>query len=116
MRLMIITALLASVMTVHPEDVSRKTTPSVAATPSKAILEHTPSVHLLVRGGTAQWSFQFVCIGAHCRFRHTRVPHRLRQPEYVNLAVRFSGVRDQQGDAAVWLQRVSAKKESAEGN
>lgn len=116
MRLMVLTAVLASVTAVHPVDVSQKATPAVSATRSQAILEHTPSVRLLIRGGTSQWAFQFACAGAHCHFSHSAVSHRFRQAQSVNLAVRFSGVRDHQGDAAVWLQRVSAKKESAEGN
>jgi hypothetical protein len=100
----------------RPVAVPNKTPSSVSARPAQAIEPDIPVVRLLIRGGTAQWAFQFACVGAHCRFRHTHVLHRFRQAQYVNLAVRFSGAPNHQGDAAMWLQRTSAKRESAEGN
>ncbi len=89
---------------------------AVSTAPVQTIVPDVPTVRLLIRGGTAQWAFQFACVGAHCRFRHTHVLHRFRQAQYVNLAVRFSGVPNHQSDAAMWLRRVSAKRESAERN
>lgn len=122
MRLTIVPMLMAMLVSLgtpivamgRPVAVAHEKPAPVSTAPVQAIVPDVSNLRLLIRGGTAQWAFQFACVGAHCRFRHTRVLHRFRQAQYVNLAVRFSGTPNHQSDAAMWLRRASAKKESAE--
>ena len=112
MRMMMLMALFVSLGAGHSTDVA----PGNSMPASQMGFSEIPTVRLLIRGGTAQWGFQFACAGAHCRFRHTHVLHHFGQAQYVNLAVRFSGFGNSQSDAAMWLRRVSATRESAERN
>ena len=64
---------------VRPADLTAKS--------ERKSIQNSQGLHLLIRGGTAQWAFQFVCTDAHCEFRHIHASRHAQQPEYIDLSV-----------------------------
>lgn len=54
------------------------------------IIQNVQGLHLTIRGGTAQWAFQFTCVDAHCEFRHMHSSHHAHEPERIDLSVRMT--------------------------
>jgi hypothetical protein len=53
-------------------------------------VQNVQGLHLMIRGGTAQWAFLFTCVDAHCEFRHMRAAHHGHEPEHIDLSVRMT--------------------------
>lgn len=53
-------------------------------------IQNTQGLRLMIRGGTAQWAFQFVCVDAHCKFHHVHASHHGKEPEHIDLSVRLT--------------------------
>lgn len=75
-------------------------------------IQNVQGLHLIIRGGTAQWAFQFTCVDAHCEFRHMRAAHHGHEPEHVDLSVRLTCATACTSQQNSLLQSASISKES----
>ncbi len=83
----------------------------LAARSERTPIQNMQGLHLMIRGGTSQWAFQFVCVDAHCEFRHTHASHHGEAPEHIDLSVRLTcstGCTSRQNPS---LQSASLSKE-----
>lgn len=68
--------------TVRPTDLTARS--------GQKSIQNFQGLHLMIRGGTAQWAFQFTCVDAHCEFRHMHASHHAQGPEHIDLSVRLT--------------------------
>jgi len=94
--------------TVRPTDPTAKS--------GQKSIQNSQGLHLMIRGGTAQWAFQFTCIDARCEFRHTHASRHTQEPEHIDLSVRLTCSPECTGHQSSPLQSASVPGESIRGH
>lgn len=79
-------------------------------------IQNVQGLRLMIRGGTAQWAFQFTCVDAHCEFRHMLSSHHAHKPEHLDLSVRMTCSAGCTSHQNSLLQSASVSQESIRGH